>query len=107
GQARFRGTAARRGPRPDSARRQGARSPNRDPAGYDAAAETAGYIAVDRARGAAVVASAGRIHRPGLHYRARGGAPARTAGISPPALCRPQPGAGPALYLRLANAHPA
>ena len=33
--------------------------------------------------------------------------PASAAGISPPALCRSQPGAGPALYLRLADADPA
>src|SRR5205823_12519269 len=102
--ARFRGAAARRGPNPDGAWRQGARSPDRVSAGYDAAAETARNIVVDRARGAAVVAPAGRIHCPGLHCRTRGGAPARAAGISASPLCRPQPGAGPALYLRLANA---
>ena len=32
-------------------------------------------------------------------------APAQPAGISPPALCRADPGAGPALCLRLADAH--
>ena len=103
GQARFRRAPARRSPHHDRTRRQGAGGADRLPARHDAASRPADRHAVDRCRSAAAVASAQGIQHRLLRRRATHAAPARAAGIPPAALCRADPGARPALCLRLAE----
>src|SRR6266700_4222902 len=98
--------AARRGPHPDRAWRQGTRSADRLSSRHDAAAESAGDAVMDRAGRVAAVVSSARPCRPVLHGGEARLAGASAAGIPAAVLCRAQPGAGPALHLRLANAGP-
>src|SRR4029077_5841728 len=88
---------------PDRAWRQGARSPHRVPPRHDAAAGLAAAIVVDRSRGAAAVVPAQESGSAVLRRPASGVPPAADAGISPLALCRADPRAGPPLRLRLGN----
>src|SRR4051794_20167262 len=93
----FRSAAARRSAHSDGSRRQGLGGACRISARYNAIAERARYTALDRrGRFPAMVP-------PSRHFGAVlfGGtaviADAPTAEISPPALCRPEPGTGPPL----------
>ena len=101
GQARPRREPARRSAHHDRARRQGAGGAGRVPAGHDAVPEQPGRGCSGATRtgcrsGAARGESADAAIAP-----ARRPAPAPAAGIPAPALCRDDPGAGPALCLRL------